>query len=751
MRLPRTLSRSMSRLIIRSAVLATLAGVPAAFAPAAWAQAAAADATAAPAINPEMRKAAADFFHFATVGRYELAKDIADKVLASGAAPADVLRAFNEEVQIRNASQPAERRVSLYDHMEFFGRRAELKDTIPKLVDVFNQANKQVAADPAFIETQIRRLAVNRRAYDQAIEQLRNSGEMAVPVMIAYLRDTSKAEFHAPIRQALRDLGVRVLNPLLAATELKDPAVVPWIVSALGELGGKGYSESIPYLVRLAKDKDQPESVRAAAAAALAKMGTPNLADQNTAALFYNLAESLYYNKSVLTPPKDATEALIWSATPEGLAAKAVPAQTFNEDMTLRSAEQVLKLDPTRSDAASLWLAAGYKREAELPEGKTDTFWEQGHPPTHYYATASGTTHLVPVLARAIRDRDHAVALKAIKSLQSIAGAAGLGGNSNPIAAAMAYPDRQVRFEAALTAAEALPQQPFAGQERVVPILGEALSQTGKPGVLVIGPSDDAKMREILKNYNVQVGQNASNAIANAASLPSVDVIILREPSDEPLEAVTALTRGNTRLENAAKLILSTTPNTSTYAAAAAADPTVTIVHADEAKDEAKLNAAIEDARRRAGGLPIDDKLATDFALRAASALQRLAVSRGQVLDLAAAQPSVLAGLDDARPEVAKAAGNVAAMLGSREAQVALANKALDDKTPEEFKVSLLRNLATNAKFYANQLDGGTVDNLQKLAETAMSPDVKAASAEALGALNLKSEQVKTLILNQAK
>lgn len=750
MRLPRTLSKLIIRSAIRSAAVAALAGVPAAFAPAAFAQPAAADATAAPAINPEMRKAAADFFHFATVGRYELAKDVADKILASGAAPADVLRAFNAEVQQRNEVQPAERRVSLYDHMEFFGRRAELKDTIPKLIDVFNQANKEVSADPVFIEQQIKRLAVNRRAYDQAIEQLRNSGEMAVPVMVAYLRDPAKAEYHTPIRQALRDLGVRVLNPLLAATELKDPAVVPWLLSALGELGGRGYAESIPYLVRIAKDKDQPENVRAAAANALSKMGTANLADQNAAALFHDLAERFYYNKSVLTPSRDASEALIWSVTPDGLAAKSVPAQTFNEDMTLRATEAALRLDPARTDSAALWLAAGYKREADIPEGKTDTFWDATHPPTHFYATASGVTHLNPVLARAIRDRDHAVALKAIKSLQSIVGASGITGADNPIVAAMNYPDRQVRFEAALTAAEALPQQPFTGQERVVPILGEALSQTGKPGVLAIASADVEKFKETLKNYTVETGSSAANGVANAAKLPSVDVIIVRE-GDEPLEAVTALTRGNPRLENAAKLIISQTPAASAYAGMAANDPTVSIIQDTDAADEAKLNAAIEEARKRAGGLPIDEKLATEFALRAASALQRLAVSRTQVLDLAAAQPSILAGLDDARAEVATAAGNVAALLGSREAQVALANKGLDDKTPDEFKVSLLRNLATNAKTFNNQLDTGTVENLQKLAETAMNPDVKSASAEALGALNLRSEQVKTLILNQAK
>jgi hypothetical protein len=38
-----------------------------------------------------------------------------------------------------------------------------------------------------------------------------------------------------------------------------------------------------------------------------------------------------------------------------------------------------------------------------------------------------------------------------------------------------------------------------------------------------------------------------------------------------------------------------------------------------------------------------------------------------------------------------------------------------------------------------------------KLAETAANLDVKSAAAEALGALNLRSEQIKALIVNQAR
>src|SRR5205085_12322393 len=119
-----------------------------------------------------------------------------------------------------------------------------------------------------------------------------------------------------------------------------------------------------------------------------------------------------------------------------------------------RECEYVLKLNASRGDAVSLWIAAGYKREAEIPEGQNDTFWEEKHPTTHYYAVASGTAHLNPALARALRDSNSAVALRAIRSLNEIVGATNLfAGDVSPLIDALRYTDRQVRIEAGLAIA----------------------------------------------------------------------------------------------------------------------------------------------------------------------------------------------------------------------------------------------------------------------------------------------------------
>jgi hypothetical protein len=148
--------------------------------------------------------------------------------------------------------------------------------------------------------------------------------------------------------------------------------------------------------------------------------------------------------------------------------------------------------------------------------------------------------------------------------------------------------------------------------------------------------------------------------------------------------------------------------------------------------------------------MPMDAAMATDYALRAGELLSRLAISRGQVLDLSAAEQQLLASLGDPRPEIVKSAGNVLGLLNSKAAQAGLLATAGDEKTADDVKISLYRSLATNAKFFGPTLGGEQIAVLDKTAADAANLDVRAAAAEARGALNLPADQAKTLIISQS-
>ena len=93
----------------------------------------------------------------------------------------------------------------------------------------------------------------------------------------------------------------------------------------------------------------------------------------------------------------------------------------------------------------------------------------------------------------------------------------------------------------------------------------------------------------------------------------------------------------------------------------------------------------------------------------------------------------------------------LSAYMSAKEIQTTLTAKCLDDKTADDVKISLFKSLSNNAKFFGNTLDAATIEALTKFVETAANLDVRSAAAEAHGALNLRPDQVKTLIIGQSK
>jgi len=163
------------------------------------------------------------------------------------------------------------------------------------------------------------------------------------------------------------------------------------------------------------------------------------------------------------------------------------------------------------------------------------------------------------------------------------------------------------------------------------------------------------------------------------------------------------------------------------------------------------LTTAISKARTRAGAAVLDDKLAEGYAQRASALLERLAISRGQVLDIATAQTTLTRALDDSRVEVAKSAAMVLATINNKDGQTALAMKACDEKTGDDIKMAMFKALAKSAKFYGNLLDANVVEQVQKVTETHGNLQVRSSAAEAQGALNLSPERAKNLITLQSQ
>ncbi len=122
-------------------------------APATASAPAASAAPAAPAVDAKLVSQADDFLHFSLINNTELAKANGEALLASGASPEDLLRAFEE----------ADRQRGYRDIMKQDQRRAELKDVATKLLDKVEEGFRAVARDPQRLRRELDNLASGPR------------------------------------------------------------------------------------------------------------------------------------------------------------------------------------------------------------------------------------------------------------------------------------------------------------------------------------------------------------------------------------------------------------------------------------------------------------------------------------------------------------------------------------------------------------------------------------------------------------
>jgi hypothetical protein len=147
-----------------------------------------------------------------------------------------------------------------------------------------------------------------------------------------------------------------------------------------------------------------------------------------------------------------------------------------------------------------------------------------------------------------------------------------------------------------------------------------------------------------------------------------------------------------------------------------------------------------------------DQETADSYALRAAEVMLKAAQSRNPVLDLSAAQDALVAATSDKRAQMPVLAGQTLAHFDSPGAQRAIAAMALDANNALDVRIPAFDSLGTSAKLNANMLPDETIDAIYALISSdATDPALRSAAAAAYGALNLPSQKVKDLILDQAK
>ncbi|HUV40560.1 MAG TPA: HEAT repeat domain-containing protein [Sedimentisphaerales bacterium] len=148
----------------------------------------------------------------------------------------------------------------------------------------------------------------------------------------------------------------------------------------------------------------------------------------------------------------------------------------------------------------------------------------------------------------------------------------------------------------------------------------------------------------------------------------------------------------------------------------------------------------------------MDEKLAKSYAIRAVEAMLKLAVGKNDVIDLSAAQDALVDATKGRDTRMQILAGRVLAYLKSPIAQRSVAAMSLDANNDINVRIGALGSLGESAKVNGNLLEDGTINAIYSLVASAkIDVRLRSAAAAAFGALNLPSQKVKDLILDQAR
>lgn len=712
---------------LRSAAGLLLAGVVLA------APASAQDST--PAASMTNDQLLTDFIHYVKIDRADMAASFARALLDRGLSPEEFVGLVEDAPQASRRFDDAIR-----DAM----RDPDLESVAGELFSLFEQGRRNMARDPNEITRNITLLGESQRARALARERLVNAGEYAGPQLIEAVANGRTPVVQAEAGELLTRMGAAVVQPLCAALVGAEPVQQERIASILGRIGA---AEAAPYLVEVAGSTSS-DGVRTAAIRALEQIGVdPGV---SAASLYVALGEAYYSEPANLTRFEGEEMQLVWRFDP-GLGIFATPVRTevFHEIMAMRLAEHALDLDPAVDGAAPLWLAANLSREIDGPDAYDNPLYPSSRRTAGYYAVAAGPDILARVLNRALDDSDTPLARRVIEAMGRSVGAEALASSASDDSAlvrALVYPDRRVRFEAALVLAAAQPRAPFAGSDRVVPILASAIRDAGVRYTLVV--TDDLQRRQELAGVLTNAG---FVALAPAASLDDaaqtiseasgVDLIVT-DQTQLATESLVSAARQSARLGATPVLALLPQGAYSAMVADARDDLLLQVVRRGISSEQ--IAAAANALADRALGPAIGEVEAEEYALRTLNTLRDLAISGTTAFDIADAARPLVAALSETSGEVRASVADVLAHIRSSAVQEALMDAALDDSGEEQ--VMLFARVADSARRFGAMLPERQIRRLLEVAESADEDQARAAAA-LLGALNLPGDRLAPMIV----
>ena len=682
-----------------------------------------------------------DFTYYIRIGSADLVNSFGQKLL-SDATPK----------QLYKLSVAYSARDTLIQGTKLKGASETCKKILKAVDDGFMAWRK----DPEEIKRSIELLARHGRAQRVGEKRLKLSGEYALPLLISRLYDKNVTNVQRlAIKKVLGKLGRHAVRGLVMVLQASDPDMVIVAADALAEIQ---YPSALPRL-REALDRDVVKGnkdCRAAITNALLKcaQGDVEILKAGTGKLFlelaqkyYRAAESLRHGPlsvtNPLAPDHRYKQAFVWTwVEGTGPSLHAVPKSIFCDIYAMRMARLALKHNPKLFEAIPLWLSAVTRRELDLKEGEKDPLWGENEPKADYYLLASSPKYLEMVLAKALKDSDVLLASRVINALQQNTGPRSLGSAS--LVAAMRYPDKALRYQAAIALMMSCPTNNFNGSDAVLSLINESLRQSGqRHAIIIANPKNLNKIKDAVRGAGFETVETADikklREIAN--KMRNLDTIVVGPLVDAKAVRRIIRTRSGHRF-----VPIITCNNAPSLREFIKLDGKM--VQLPTAKiDDAAIEKAIAAADKLAAGRALSEEQAIKWAIQSAKAVAFAGQRGNTIYDLKLCIDSLIkASRSNLDPQLQIEASRALATINDTKAQQAIVTLALLPGADQEVRVAALNAASESVRRFGNYCTETQCKNVEKLVITKGALDLMNAAAKLLGTMNLPSQKGAGLI-----
>jgi CheY-like chemotaxis protein len=380
------------------------------------------------------------------------------------------------------------------------------------------------------VETAIKEQDLDKRR-SASRQIMAEHGAFAIPELVRYLGSNDTDERVRAIF-VIEDIGIESVLPLAEVLNSPDAQVRQSTIIALRKLLDP---RAYPILDWLAKSKDQPESVRNAAANAVRaygdQIGVKNMSGDEA---FLKIAD-MYYTKAPEVLIQLGSVNTMWKWEEGQLKYTDCPAFMYHLRLAEKACNMALAANPGSTSARSM-LAIVYAAQqvslASAPKEWQDS--EAGKAEAARLAMAdaairsSGVTPLMGALAIALKHNDAPVAVAIIRALPTYTNVP--LGEASSLVAALGAPDKRIQWNAAATIVRLNPKAAFPRSGEVVGVLSDAVALSSVRQVLVV--CDDTKAAVQMQTELTAAGMHAvvsrtgADGLTRSKQMP-FDVVIV--------------------------------------------------------------------------------------------------------------------------------------------------------------------------------------------------------------------------------